>query len=52
MESALTKPGHKIYPYLLRMLAITRANPVWALDMNYIPMARGFVYLTAVVDVS
>ena len=40
-------PGHKIYPYLLRSLAITRANQVWALDTTYIPMARGFVYLTA-----
>jgi putative transposase len=45
-------PGHKIYPYLLRHLAITRANQVWALDTTYIPMARGFVYLTAVVDVA
>ena len=46
------EPGHKIYPYLLRKLAITRANQVWALDTTYIPMARGFVYLTAVVDVA
>ena len=45
-------PGHKIYPYLLRKLAIKRANQVWALDTTYIPMARGFVYLTAVVDVA
>jgi putative transposase len=45
-------PGHKIYPYLLRKLAIDRANQVWALDTTYIPMARGFVYLTAVVDVA
>ena len=45
-------PGHKIHPYLLRKLAITRANQVWALDTTYIPMARGFVYLTAVVDVA
>jgi putative transposase len=45
-------PGHKIYPYLLRKLAIVRANQVWALDTTYIPMARGFVYLTAVVDVA
>jgi len=44
-------PGHKIYPYLLRKLAITRANQVWALDTTYIPMAKGYVYLTAVVDV-
>ena len=45
-------PGHKIYPYLLRKLAITRSNQVWALDTTYISMARGFVYLTAVVDVA
>ena len=43
-------PGHKIYPYLLRGLAITRPNQVWAMDITYIPMARGFVYLAAVVD--
>ncbi|MFN0040687.1 MAG: IS3 family transposase [Burkholderiales bacterium] len=45
-------PGHKIHPYLLRKLTINRANQVWALDTTYIPMARGFVYLTAVVDVA
>ena len=44
--------GNKIYPYLLRKLPITRSNQVWALDTTYIPMARGFVYLTAVVDVA
>jgi putative transposase len=43
-------PGHKIYPYLLRGLAVERANRVWAMDITYIPMARGFVYLAAVVD--
>jgi putative transposase len=43
-------PGHKIYPYLLRDLAIDRPNQVWAMDITYIAMARGFVYLTAVVD--
>lgn len=43
-------PGHKIYPYLLRDLAIEEANQVWALDTTYIPMAKGFAYLTAVVD--
>jgi len=43
-------PGHRIYPYLLRGLAITRPNQVWAMDITYIPMARGFVYLAAVVD--
>ena len=45
-------PGHTIYPYLLRKLAITRPNQVWALDSSYFPMSRGFVYLTAVVDVA
>jgi putative transposase len=42
--------GHKIYPYLLRDLAVTRPNQVWAMDITYIPMARGFIYLAAVVD--
>lgn len=47
-----SKPGkgHKVYPYLLRKLRITRANHVWAMDITYIPMAKGFVYLCAVVD--
>ena len=43
-------PGHKIYPYLLRGLKVGRPNQVWAMDITYIPMARGFVYLAAVVD--
>ncbi len=43
-------PGHKVYPYLLRRLAVTRPNQVWAIDITYIPMARGFVYLAAVID--
>ena len=43
-------PGHKIYPYLLRGLTIERPNQAWAMDITYIPMARGFVYLAAVVD--
>jgi putative transposase len=43
-------PDHKIYPYLLRNLTVDRPNQVWAMDITYIPMARGFVYLTAVVD--
>jgi putative transposase len=42
--------GHKIYPYLLRGLPVERPNQVWAMDITYIPMARGFVYLAAVVD--
>jgi putative transposase len=43
-------PGHTIYPYLLRGMTIKRANQVWALDTTYIRMAKGFVYLIAVVD--
>jgi putative transposase len=43
-------PGHKIYPYLLRKQAITRPNQVWAADITYIPMARGFLYLVAIMD--
>jgi putative transposase len=43
-------PGHKIYPYLLRGLTVECPNQVWAMDITYIPMARGFVYLAAVVD--
>jgi putative transposase len=43
-------PQHLIYPYLLRGLAIERANQVWAMDLTYIPMARGFVYLAALID--
>jgi putative transposase len=41
-------PGHRIYPYLLRNVAVTRPNQAWAMDISYIPMARGFVYLAAV----
>jgi putative transposase len=43
-------PGHKIYPYLLRNVAITEPNHVWAIDITYIPMAQGFLYLVAVMD--
>jgi putative transposase len=43
-------PGHKVYPYLLRGLDITEANSVWCSDITYIPMARGFCYLVAVMD--
>ena len=44
------EPGHKIYPYLLRDMAVTRPNQVWAMDITYIPMARGFVYRAVVLD--
>jgi putative transposase len=43
-------PGHKIYPYLLRGLAIAEPNHVWAADITYIPMGRGFLYLVAIID--
>jgi putative transposase len=43
-------PGSKIYPYLLRGLTVDRADQVWAMDITYIPMARGFVYLAVVLD--
>jgi len=44
------EPGHKVYPYLLRGVEIERPNHVWAMDITYIPMARGFVYLAVVLD--
>jgi len=43
-------PEHRIYPYLLRGLTIDRPNQVWAMDITYLPMARGFVYLAVVLD--
>jgi putative transposase len=43
-------PEHKIYPYLLKDLAITRPNQVWCTDITYIPMRRGFLYLVAIMD--
>jgi putative transposase len=43
--------GHKIYPYLLRHLEFVKPNQVWAMDITYIPMAKGFVYLTCVMDI-
>jgi len=43
-------PGHKVYPYLLRDLAVTKANQVWCTDISYIPMRRGFLYLVTIMD--
>lgn len=43
-------PGHKIYPYLLRGMRIDRANQVWATDITYIPLSKGYVYLVAIMD--
>ena len=47
---SLANRAHKVYPYLLRGLVIDRPNQVWATDITYIPMARGFVYLVAIMD--
>ena len=43
-------PGHKVYPYLLRSMEITRSNQVWAADITYLPMSRGSLYLVAIMD--
>jgi putative transposase len=51
-NTSAPQPGHHIYPYLLRGMAIESSNQVWALDTTYIPMASGFVYLVAVIDVA
>jgi len=44
------EPGHKIYPYLLRGVEVARPNQVWAMDITYVPMAKGFIYLAVVLD--
>ncbi len=49
-RTSMPAPGHKIYPYLLSGMQITRPNQVWAADITYIPMARGFLYLVAIID--
>ena len=49
-NTSLPHPQHKIYPYLLRGMNITRPNQVWSTDITYIRLSRGFVYLTAVID--
>jgi putative transposase len=51
-STSIPGPGHKIFPYLLRGLEITRPNQVWAADITYIPMQRGFMYLVAVMDIA
>ena len=43
-------PGHRIYPYLLKGVSVDRVNQVWAADITYLPMARGFLYLVAIMD--
>jgi putative transposase len=49
-NTSMPAPGHKIYPYLLRGMAVDAPDKVWAMDITYVPMARGFVYLAAVID--
>jgi putative transposase len=49
-RTTIPEQGHKVYPYLLTKLVIERPNQVWAADVTYIPMARGFLYLVAVMD--
>ncbi len=50
MRTSDPHPGHRIYPYLLRNLAIERCDQVWSTDITYIPLPQGFMYLTAVLD--
>ncbi len=49
-RTSTPQPDHKVYPYLLRDLAITRPNQVWCADVTYIPLRRGFLYLVAIMD--
>ena len=49
-KTSAPHPAHRIYPYLLRHLTIDRPNQVWATDLTFIPMKRGFVYLVAIMD--
>ena len=51
-KTTCRNPEHKVYPYLLRGLVIDHPNQVWAADITYIPMAYGFVYLVAIMDLS
>ena len=43
-------PGHRIFPYLLKGVEVNRVDQVWAADITYIPMAKGFLYLVAIMD--
>jgi putative transposase len=49
-RTSIPKPGNHIYPYLLKDLQIEKANQVWATDISYLPMAKGFAYLVAIID--
>jgi putative transposase len=50
LKKSKPAPGHRVYPYLLWKLPFTRPNQVWAVDITYIAMACGFIYLAAVLD--
>jgi putative transposase len=49
-NTSKSTPGHRIYPYLLRGLAVERVNQVWSIDITYVPMRQGFLYLVALID--
>ena len=49
-RTSLPAPAHRIYPYLLEKIRVTRPNQAWAADITYLPMARGFLYLVAIID--
>ena len=49
-KTSIPHPDHRRYPYLLRNLTVTRPNQVWCLDITYIPMQKGFMYLVAIMD--
>lgn len=49
-RTSIPSDGHKVYPYLLKGLKIDRPNQVWATDISYVPLARGFMYLVAIID--
>lgn len=49
-KTTLANKTHKVYPYLLRDIEVTYLNQAWAIDITYIPMAKGFLYLVAIID--
>ncbi|EGS66093.1 putative transposition helper protein,middle [Vibrio cholerae HC-51A1] len=49
-QTTLANKAHKVYPYLLRDIEVTYPNQAWAIDITYIPMAKGFLYLVAIID--
>ncbi len=49
-RTTVSGPGHRVYPYLLRGVEVSRPDQVWSTDITYVPMAKGFLYLTAIID--